>query len=103
MTAVSGPFLHELAPFLQRVHAPVRAFDLVPGLVRQRLFSKTTRKVSVVAAPIAEAGSEAVRHGWPHDRFHHHRAHYERIGVGLLQPVVMLVVLDLLARLVSPD
>ena len=57
-----APCLHELAPLLEHVAAPIGALDRAPDRVRERLFADLVREVRRLRAQIAEGRAEAV-HG----------------------------------------
>jgi hypothetical protein len=59
--AMPRPSVHQFAPPRERIAAPVGLFGLVANDVRQRMFGKLAGKMRLVACPIAERTSKAVR------------------------------------------
>ena len=60
---VAGPVIHEPAPTLEQVRAPVGCLDLAADLVRQGSLRHLARMIGLFGRPVPEARPEAVRHG----------------------------------------
>ena len=62
LRAIVRPCLHELAPLLKEIAAPVCGLDCAPDRMRQRLLDHVVRVARALGCPIAKAGPKAV-HG----------------------------------------
>ena len=59
---VAGPVIHEPAPTLEQVRAPVGRLDLAADLVRKGSLRHLARVIGLFGRPVPEARPEAVRH-----------------------------------------
>src|SRR5579862_8205300 len=59
--AIGGPCIHELAPALKGVFAPVRLLRCIADFMRQSRLRNLSRECRLIAGPVAEARSESVQ------------------------------------------